>query len=993
MLACILVPCALLPPAVQQPDWLDRFLAGSRALESGELGGARASFQEALTIVPRHGGTAWQLAAAFAREGTADEAFSWLGKAVDWGGGEEALLDWDPDLAMLRADPRFTAIRDRLRSRDASIGTSVRPMELAWSNRGFAFSASPGADSLVIGRGPNTFLWDRRANEMVAALDRPGERVSWAELSPDGRWVVVSGSAEDRSGDDHFLRVFDTATGDLVRELDDVGWEAQIRFDAEGTRMLAYGARHTDEINVFETNDWRTIFKAPRRDSQKVLSPDGEHLLLAPRQGSDRCDVELWDIENGTRVILQEGLPIFHQSSMGFSGNGKLAFVLEHRTCRLHVYDVEHCEVVRTIESKGAAWMSACFLGAKEELATVDEQHTVQVWNARSGDPLRSFAVQLSRWSALSSSPDGSILLAADFEAGLTAYDSSSGRELWRCDGCVGSFASPRFTPDGSRVLVGRDAHGIEIREARSGVLVDVTPQPGLSAVARGHPTRDEVWLGVRDGSLRRIDASTGATLGCWTLGSSPVVGLSFAVDGSRIATVDDTGVLHSIRTTDGAVEVRIPEAKSAGASPLGPETGWRNSYVELAPNGRFALASGPQGEVRLFSVPGGQKRVEVHASEIFGVWAWSPDSRLLALARENGRVVLIDTSTGAQNATGLHIEANVLALAFEPDGKRIWVGDDRSKVHVLEAGTGNLVRSLDLQDLDAFDTVELGNIVFREDGDLAITTSSGFGVVAAWHPSNGSRVWGYSYDGGNPASLLAAFGRTGERLYVWGQGSWSPRIVDSRTGTMVLDLGKRGISGLIPLADERRVGAMGDGLEMIDAATGDGRWSRVEVRNGQALLRSSSGHVDGSRDALESIHAVLQDHSYPLDALAPALLDPKRVRAAAEGRNLRPARLPPIPGLAWAEPVPRVLRVRPGSAPPRVTLEASCVDGVAAFELLLLGKRIRMEGEEIEPTRRRLTVMLEVPDRGEPIEYRWRAIGANGLLSRALRVAIETDP
>lgn len=59
----------------------------------------------------------YNLACSLALTGDADGAFDALGRAVDLGYEDGALLADDPDLAPLRADPRFAALVQRLAAR------------------------------------------------------------------------------------------------------------------------------------------------------------------------------------------------------------------------------------------------------------------------------------------------------------------------------------------------------------------------------------------------------------------------------------------------------------------------------------------------------------------------------------------------------------------------------------------------------------------------------------------------------------------------------------------------------------------------------------------------------------------------------------------------------------------------------------------------------------------------------------------------------------
>lgn len=81
---------------------------------SGELQRALAAHERA-TAFPRVAPiAAYNLACAHALLGHPDEAFAALDRAVGYGFKALAQLDGDPDLASLRADPRWAGLRERV---------------------------------------------------------------------------------------------------------------------------------------------------------------------------------------------------------------------------------------------------------------------------------------------------------------------------------------------------------------------------------------------------------------------------------------------------------------------------------------------------------------------------------------------------------------------------------------------------------------------------------------------------------------------------------------------------------------------------------------------------------------------------------------------------------------------------------------------------------------------------------------------------------------
>lgn len=105
----------------------DRFLApGGAGPDAAALLAAHlhvaGRYQAAIAVGTRaldagsadQGQLAYNLACSHARSRELDSAFVWLGRAVDLGFTDAALLQRDPDLAALRDDDRYAAVRKRL---------------------------------------------------------------------------------------------------------------------------------------------------------------------------------------------------------------------------------------------------------------------------------------------------------------------------------------------------------------------------------------------------------------------------------------------------------------------------------------------------------------------------------------------------------------------------------------------------------------------------------------------------------------------------------------------------------------------------------------------------------------------------------------------------------------------------------------------------------------------------------------------------------------
>ncbi|MCP3918088.1 MAG: PQQ-binding-like beta-propeller repeat protein [bacterium] len=96
-------------------SWIERFQLAEEALQDAGPDIAIVRLESCLELVPENAIVAYHLACVHARTSSTgstastDEALTWLERAVAWGWRDAAVIEWEPDLAPLRARSRFAA--------------------------------------------------------------------------------------------------------------------------------------------------------------------------------------------------------------------------------------------------------------------------------------------------------------------------------------------------------------------------------------------------------------------------------------------------------------------------------------------------------------------------------------------------------------------------------------------------------------------------------------------------------------------------------------------------------------------------------------------------------------------------------------------------------------------------------------------------------------------------------------------------------------------
>ncbi len=211
--------------------------------------------------------------------------------------------------------------------------------------------------------------------------------------------------------------------------------------------------------------------------------------------------------------------------------------------------------------------------------------------------------------------------------------------------------------------------------------------QPARALVVRWHPSGRSVAIGLADGTLRFVDARDGSAEGTWKAHDAAIRSIVYAPDGTRVASGSDDRVVRLASPDTGRVLRR-------GF----PKLGGSVRGLAFDPRGR-RIATGADDRVRIFDAESGDEVHSIACPFDVTAVAFSPDGRILAIAREDRRIQVVDAASGNTIATLLGHRETVTTLAFDPKRPRLASGSDDRTIRiwdVSERGFGRELRSID---------------------------------------------------------------------------------------------------------------------------------------------------------------------------------------------------------------------------------------------------------------------------------------------------------
>lgn len=275
------------------------------------------------------------------------------------------------------------------------------------------------------------------------------------------------------------------------------------------------------------------------------------------------------------------------------------------------------------------------------------------------------------------------------------------GEDRWAHD-VMARFVA--FSPDGKSVVTVNVDRTIRVWEYPSGkeirrILMPVTDISagqafGIRAVLSQDGKTIATWMPEEAASVCLHDVATGKRLPDLKVTTEKVFGLAFSPDGAHLACMTRDGTVRVWDTGKTSEVCSFSAAKLSGGGLSGPNP----SGVFYAPDGK-SIATGRDREVKLWNPATGAEIRTITGDSIANVrnLAFSPNGKTLAITTGEA-IVLVELESGKEvGKLSIPVQLNSSGggpgLAFDKDGKKIYISDYVGKLFEWEVATGKLLR------------------------------------------------------------------------------------------------------------------------------------------------------------------------------------------------------------------------------------------------------------------------------------------------------------
>ncbi|MDR1257635.1 MAG: caspase family protein [Spirochaetaceae bacterium] len=205
----------------------------------------------------------------------------------------------------------------------------------------------------------------------------------------------------------------------------------------------------------------------------------------------------------------------------------------------VEIWDAESGQLIRTLSGHGYPIGSAAYSPDGRCIVSASHDGTVKIWNAETGQLIRT--IEDSNWVASAAySPDGRRIVSASWDDTVKVWDAESGQLIRTLSGHSDYVNSAAYSPDGRRIASASNDKTVKIWDAESGQLIRTIEDSNWVASAAYSPDGRRIASASYDKTVKIWDAESGQLIRTLSGHSDWVNFAAYSPDGRRIVSASD---------------------------------------------------------------------------------------------------------------------------------------------------------------------------------------------------------------------------------------------------------------------------------------------------------------------------------------------------------------------------------------------------------------------------------------------------------------------
>ena len=494
-------------------------------------------------------------------------------------------------------------------------------------------NVSPDGTRLVTGgRDTQVRVWDPMSGRLEKTLSGHTALITSVRFSPDGEHLLSAGW--DRS-----IRRWNLSKGTVVQTLNGAGgYVFDIDFSSDGRRIVSTQLDHTVKIWESADRQFGTVLRGHTSAVNSLAVTRDERIV----SGSNDRTVKVWDAVSGT-VLKSMNEHKQEVRGVGVSHDGKrLISVSDDDTIRVrNLADPPSNRVIKRPRRQLFGFSNqvdcATFSPDDRLIATGSWDKVVRVWNANTGELVKSLTGHTRAITCVAFSPDGKTLASSSNDGTVRLWDLNTETSRRMPGRRLKTVCCIAYSADGRLLACGTDTGRIVVWNTQRLKTVYAVRGHTQRVYSVGfNPNGTRIVSGSRDRTIRLWDVATGDEVLTLRGHRNSVKSVSFSADGRRIisGSADST-----IRIWDAGNVARELRLRDRGQNWAG---------VEFSADGNAIRAKDVEGEVIQWEIeaaartPGDHRMLDGRTMRM----TFNPGTQTLAVVKKN-EIALIRRAPG----------------------------------------------------------------------------------------------------------------------------------------------------------------------------------------------------------------------------------------------------------------------------------------------------------------------------------------------------------
>ncbi|MDX2232581.1 MAG: NACHT domain-containing protein [Leptolyngbyaceae cyanobacterium bins.349] len=546
---------------------------------------------------------------------------SWI-LSIHWHPTQSRLITSSDDQTIKLWDADTGTCLNTLRGHQSGVWWAI------WSPDGKRI-ASCGGDRVIK-------VWDATTGTCLNTLTGHQSLVSCLAWSPDGK--TLASSSRDQT-----VRLWHVEQGKCLQVLPVNTWVRRVAWSPDGSLLATGSLNQQVQLWRVATGELiRTLVGHTFGIDSLAWSPDGR--ILA--SGSSDRTIKLWHSQTGNCLHTLQG----HQDliwGLAWSADSSTLVSGSHdQTVRFWNPEIGQCRCV--LQGYVNSIRSIVWSPDSQNLASSSTDKLIRVWDVHTGRCLNTLTGHQAwifsvAWSPIAisvgSGVSGTILASSAADCTIKLWDATTGQCLKTLSGHTSWVWSVAWSPDGLQLASGSSTNDLTARiwnPVTGDCLQVLVGHQSWIWWVKWSPNGKVLATAADDKRIKLWNPQTGECLRTIHDDRQLGVALTWSPDSQKLAT---SGTGHVVRIWQ--VETGTLEHELAGHAACVWAIAW-------SPDGQWLASASDDGTIRIWELATLECRhiLRGHTSRMWDL-AWSPDGTTLASSSLDATIRLWDVQTG----------------------------------------------------------------------------------------------------------------------------------------------------------------------------------------------------------------------------------------------------------------------------------------------------------------------------------------------------------